>query len=89
MVDPLKKLTDAGVSLWLDDLSRVRLAEGGLAGLVRDRHVSGVTTNPTFLRQGDHRQRRLCRSDRAVGGTSGRRRYRAAGIDRLRRPLGG
>jgi transaldolase len=47
--DPLGLLADAGVSIWLDDLSRVRLVGGGLAGLVRDRHVVGVTTNPTIF----------------------------------------
>jgi transaldolase len=49
MTDSLGKLVDAGVSIWLDDLSRVRVAGGGLAHLVRDRHVSGVTTNPTIF----------------------------------------
>jgi transaldolase len=49
MTDPLDKLTAAGVSIWLDDLSRVRLGGGGLARLVRDRHVAGVTTNPTIF----------------------------------------
>jgi transaldolase len=49
MSDPLKTLTDAGVSIWLDDLSRERLRTGELAELVRDRHVVGVTTNPTIF----------------------------------------
>src|SRR5690349_3999362 len=49
MAFPLDKLVDAGVSIWLDDLSRVRLAEGGLDRLNRDRHVTGVTTNPTIF----------------------------------------
>jgi transaldolase len=49
MTSPLDKLADAGVSIWLDDLSRIRLAGGGLARLLRDRHVSGVTTNPTIF----------------------------------------
>jgi transaldolase len=47
--DPLAALTDAGVSIWLDDLSRARLESGGLARLVRERHVAGVTTNPTIF----------------------------------------
>jgi transaldolase len=46
---PLAALADAGVSIWLDDLSRDRLESGGLAALVRDRHVTGVTTNPTIF----------------------------------------
>ena len=49
MALPLDRLVDAGVSIWLDDLSRVRLAEGGLDRLIRDRHVTGVTTNPTIF----------------------------------------
>ncbi|HEY0636522.1 MAG TPA: transaldolase [Pseudonocardiaceae bacterium] len=49
MTDRLKELSDAGVSIWLDDLSRQRLATGSLAELVRDRHVVGVTSNPTIF----------------------------------------
>jgi len=48
-VDPLEALNKAGVSIWLDDLSRTRLAGGGLAELVADRHVVGVTSNPTIF----------------------------------------
>lgn len=49
MADPLGDLTAAGVAIWLDDLSRARLADGSLARLVRDCHVVGVTTNPTIF----------------------------------------
>ncbi|OLR94664.1 transaldolase [Actinokineospora bangkokensis] len=49
MADNLKDLSDAGVSIWLDDLSRERLDSGNLAGLIRDDHVVGVTTNPTIF----------------------------------------
>jgi transaldolase len=49
MSDPVTVLTEAGVSIWLDDLSRERLVGGDLARLVRDRHVVGVTTNPTIF----------------------------------------
>jgi transaldolase len=48
MTDPLARLRAAGVSIWLDDLSRDRLISGTLAAL-RDRGVSGVTTNPTIF----------------------------------------
>src|SRR5579875_3501967 len=44
----VRKLRAAGVSVWLDDLSRERLTSGSLAAL-RDRGVSGVTTNPTIF----------------------------------------
>jgi transaldolase len=49
MSDALARLSEQGVSVWLDDLSRERLRGGNLAGLVSDRHVVGVTTNPTIF----------------------------------------
>ena len=49
MTDTLTQLSEAGVSIWLDDLSRERLASGNLAELIRDRKVVGVTTNPTIF----------------------------------------
>jgi len=45
----LARLTDAGVSIWLDDISRDRLVTGNLADLVRNYHVRGVTSNPTIF----------------------------------------
>ncbi len=47
--DHLGELAAAGVSIWLDDLSRARLTSGNLAALIRDEHVSGVTTNPSIF----------------------------------------
>jgi len=47
--DRLAELSAAGVSIWLDDLSRERIETGNLAKLVSDRHVVGVTTNPTIF----------------------------------------
>jgi transaldolase len=47
--DRLAALTAAGVSIWLDDLSRGRLVSGDLRRLIDDRHVVGVTTNPTIF----------------------------------------
>ncbi|MER7981673.1 transaldolase [Streptomyces sp. NPDC095817] len=45
----LKRLSDEGVSIWLDDLSRKRIESGNLAELVENRHVVGVTTNPSIF----------------------------------------
>jgi transaldolase len=45
----LGELTAAGVSIWLDDISRERLRTGNLAELIRDWAVSGVTSNPTIF----------------------------------------
>ncbi|XVV01428.1 transaldolase [Actinosynnema sp. CA-248983] len=47
--NPLAQLSEAGVSIWLDDLSRERLDTGNLADLVANQHVVGVTTNPTIF----------------------------------------
>jgi transaldolase len=45
----LAALSAAGVSIWLDDLSRERLTSGNLQQLITDSAVSGVTTNPTIF----------------------------------------
>lgn len=42
-------LSDAGVSIWLDDLSRHRITSGSLESLVREVNVTGVTTNPAIF----------------------------------------
>ena len=49
MTSPLHELDKAGVSIWLDDLSRDRIQSGSLAALIGSRAVSGVTTNPTIF----------------------------------------
>lgn len=45
----LGELTRAGVSIWLDDLDRQRIASGDLARLIAEDEVRGVTTNPTIF----------------------------------------
>ncbi|GAA3321805.1 transaldolase [Paeniglutamicibacter sulfureus] len=42
-------LSDAGVSIWLDDLSRERLTSGSLEALIKEKNVVGVTTNPSIF----------------------------------------
>jgi transaldolase len=49
MSDILKALSDEGVSIWLDDISRERLQSGNLAQLIKEKHVVGVTSNPTIF----------------------------------------
>lgn len=49
MNENTKALSDAGVSIWLDDLSSERLTSGTLAKLIEERNVVGVTTNPTIF----------------------------------------
>ena len=43
MSDPLRLLSDEGVAVWLDDMSRERLISGNLKALVRGKHIVGVT----------------------------------------------
>jgi transaldolase len=70
--DTLQALSDAGVSIWLDDISRDRLRTGNLDLLIRDMHVVGVTSNPTIfahaLSSGDAYDKQI--GDLAVRGVS-------------------
>ena len=49
----LSEISNAGVSIWLDDLSRERMVKGGkssyLPDLIATKHVVGVTTNPAIF----------------------------------------
>lgn len=49
MSTPTADLAAAGVSIWLDDLSRTRIDSGNLADLIESRSIVGVTTNPTIF----------------------------------------
>lgn len=51
MTDALKRLSDEGVAIWLDDLSRQRITSGNLAELLDQSHVVGVTTNPSIFQK--------------------------------------
>ena len=72
MTDVLGELTQAGVSVWLDDISRERLRTGNLEALIRDFHVRGVTSNPTIfanaLAKGDAYDEQI--KDLAIRGVS-------------------
>jgi transaldolase len=74
MSDRLKQLSDAGVSIWLDDLSRERIKTGNLQQLISESSVVGVTTNPTIFasalskgEQYDDQMRELAAVDSSVG----------------------
>ena len=47
----LHELSDAGVSVWIDSLSREMLDSGELASLIADDAVVGVTSNPTIFQK--------------------------------------
>jgi transaldolase len=45
----LRSLHEAGVSIWLDTVSRPLLEDGDFAALIRDLSVTGATSNPTIF----------------------------------------
>jgi transaldolase len=47
----LAALSEAGVSVWLDDLSRDRIKSGNLQELIDTKSVVGVTTNPSIFQK--------------------------------------
>lgn len=49
MTNILKKISDQGVALWLDDLSRDRIENGQLSELISSKNIVGVTTNPSIF----------------------------------------
>ncbi len=49
MANALHQLAEAGVAIWLDDLSRARIQSGELARMVEQGGVVGITTNPTIF----------------------------------------
>lgn len=48
MTEALSRISRAGLSIWLDDLSRERF-EGSLQKMIETQHVVGVTTNPAIF----------------------------------------
>ena len=48
-MNALHTLHDAGQSIWLDFLRRSLITDGGLARLIREDGVTGVTSNPTIF----------------------------------------
>ena len=75
--DNLKALSDAGVSIWLDDLPAPLITSGGLQELIDTRSVVGVTTNPSIfaaaLSEGDAYDDQVKRARRSTARTSTRR----------------
>jgi transaldolase len=66
----LQTLHDAGVSIWLDTLSRELLDSGDFAGLIADCAVTGATSNPTIFAKaitGSNRYDDQLRAEAAAG----------------------
>ena len=48
-MNPIQKLTKPGQSLWYDNIQRSLLENGGLAKLIADGEIRGVTSNPSIF----------------------------------------
>jgi transaldolase len=84
----LQRLHDAGVSIWLDTLSRDLLESGEFAGLVDDFAVSGATSNPTIFAKaitGSDRYDDQLRSLLSAGVADPRELFFAVALDDVRR----
>jgi transaldolase len=86
----LERLRAAGVSIWLDTLSRELLESGGFERHVREHGVTGVTANPTILERAladssayDEQLRRL-----AAHGKSARAAFFELALEDVRRAAG-
>src|ERR1051326_5539563 len=49
VADRLRRLHDAGVSIWLDFIERTMLRNGDLERRIRDESLTGMTSNPTIF----------------------------------------
>ena len=84
----LQRLHDAGVSIWLDTLSRDLLESGKFAALVDAYAVTGATSNPTIFAKaitGSDRYDDQLRSLVSGGVTDIRELFLAAALDDVRR----
>jgi transaldolase len=87
-VNRLGRLHDAGVSIWLDTLSRDLLETGAFATLVGDFAVTGATSNPTIFAKaitGSDRYDDQLRTLVAAGIADTRELFFAVALDDVRR----
>src|SRR5436190_3598757 len=83
----LMRLREAGVSIWLDTLSRELLQRGEFEQLVRDFAVSGATSNPTIFAKaitGSNRYDQQLRALAAAGRRDPQELFFALGLDDVR-----
>jgi transaldolase len=84
----LKVLRDAGVSIWLDTLSRELLESGEFSELVRDYSVTGATSNPTIFAKaitGSDRYDEQLRAAMAAGATDTQELFFEIALEDVRR----
>jgi transaldolase len=86
-VKPLERLREAGVSIWLDTLSRELLETGEFERLVRECAVTGATSNPTIFAKaitGSDRYDQQLRELAAAGIRDPQELFFALGLDDIR-----
>ena len=84
----LQRLHDAGVSIWLDTLSRELLDSGEFSELVRDYAVTGATSNPTIFAKaitGSERYDEQLRTIATSGTRDPQELFFALGLEDIRR----
>jgi transaldolase len=87
-VTPLRRLREAGVSIWLDTLSRELLESGRFAALVDGFEVTGATSNPAIFAKaiaGSDRYDGPLRALASSGVDDPRERFLAVALDDVRR----
>ena len=77
----LQALHDAGVSIWLDTLSRELLDSGDFAELIADSAVTGATSNPTIFAKAITTSDLYDKQLRAAGTRSARELFFAIALD--------
>jgi transaldolase len=87
-VNRLQRLHEAGVSIWLDTLSRELLESGSFEQLVREYAVTGATSNPTIFATaitGSDRYDEQLRAAVEAGTTDSREVFFDLGLEDIRR----
>jgi transaldolase len=80
-MNPLEALHDAGVSIWLDTLSRELLDSGEFAELIARSSVTGATSNPTIFAKAITSSDRYGDQLRTLQGASAQERFFALALD--------
>ena len=87
-MNAIRMLTERDVAIWLDTLSRELIEDGGLAALMRDLAVGGVTSNPTIFAKamaGSDRYDGQLRRELAAGVRDPRELFLAVALEDVRR----
>jgi transaldolase len=85
MEQPTRTLHGLGQSLWLDNITRGMLGDGTLLGYREQKHVTGLTSNPTIFAQAIKAGKDYDASIRGIGNTDPETVFFGLAIDDLRR----